>query len=81
MKYFEHFTLGLEAEAPGKHIVTEEEIIEFGTRWDAQPFHVDPEAAKDSLFGGLDETVVDAGALNAPGCDSEKQNIHRGLSM
>ncbi len=53
MKYFEHFTLGLEAEAPGKHIVTEEEIIEFGTRWDSQPFHVDPEAAKDSLFGGL----------------------------
>jgi acyl dehydratase len=53
MKYFEHFTLGLEQEAPGKHIVTEEEIIEFGTRWDSQPFHVDPEAAKDSLFGGL----------------------------
>jgi acyl dehydratase len=53
MKYFEHFTLGLEKEAPGKHTVTEEEIIEFGTRWDAQPFHVDPEAAKDSVFGGL----------------------------
>jgi acyl dehydratase len=53
MKYFEHFTLGLEEEAPGRHIVTEEEIIEFGTRWDAQPFHVDPEAAKDSVFGGL----------------------------
>ena len=53
MKYFEHFTLGLEEEAPGRHIVTEEEIIEFGTRWDSQPFHVDPEAAKDSMFGGL----------------------------
>ena len=53
MKYFEHFTLGLEEEAPGRHIVTEEEIIEFGTRWDSQPFHVDPEAAKDSVFGGL----------------------------
>ena len=53
MKYFEHFTLGLEEEAPGRHIVTEEDIIEFGTRWDSQPFHVDPEAAKDSVFGGL----------------------------
>ena len=53
MKYFEHFMLGLEEEAPGRHIVTEEEIIEFGTRWDSQPFHVDPEAAKDSVFGGL----------------------------
>ena len=53
MKYFEHFTVGLEEEAPGRHIVTEEEIIEFGTRWDSQPFHVDPEAAKKSVFGGL----------------------------
>jgi len=53
MKYFEYFALGLEEEAPGRHIVTEEEIIEFGTRWDSQPFHVDPEAAKDSVFGGL----------------------------
>ena len=53
MKYFEHFTLGLEEEAPGRHIVTEEEIIEFGTRWDSQPFHVDAEAAKSSMFGGL----------------------------
>jgi acyl dehydratase len=53
MKYFEHFALGLEEEAPGRHIVTEEEIIEFGTRWDSQPFHVDAEAAKSSMFGGL----------------------------
>ena len=53
MKYFEHFMLGLEEDAPGRHIVTEEEIIEFGTRWDSQPFHVDPEAAKESVFGGL----------------------------
>jgi acyl dehydratase len=53
MKYFEYFTLGLEEEAPGRHIVTEEEIIEFGTRWDSQPFHVDREAAKNSVFGGL----------------------------
>ena len=53
MKYFEHFTLGLEEDAPGRHIVTQEEIIEFGTRWDSQPFHVDPEAAKQSVFGGL----------------------------
>ena len=42
-----------ENESPNKHIVTEEEIIEFGTRWDSHPFHVDPEAAKNSVFGGL----------------------------
>ncbi len=33
--------------------VTEAEIVEFAERWDPQPFHVDPEAAEDSMFGGL----------------------------
>ena len=29
------------------------EIIRFAERWDPQPFHIDEEAAKASLFGGL----------------------------
>ena len=33
--------------------MTEAEIIEFGERYDPQPFHTDPEAAKDTIFGGL----------------------------
>jgi acyl dehydratase len=33
--------------------VTAEEIVEFGRKYDMQPFHVDAEAAKDTLFGGL----------------------------
>jgi acyl dehydratase len=33
--------------------VTEEEIREVGERWDPQPFHIDPEAAAQSPFGGL----------------------------
>ena len=53
MKYFDDYELGDEQESPRRHKVTEEEIIEFGTRWDYQPFHVDSEAAKDSSFGGL----------------------------
>jgi acyl dehydratase len=53
MKYFDDYELGDIQDSSQRHIVTEEEIIEFGTRWDYQPFHVDPEAAKDSLFGGL----------------------------
>jgi len=33
--------------------VTEEEIIAFAKRYDPQVFHVDPEAAKKTPFGGL----------------------------
>jgi acyl dehydratase len=37
----------------GRYTFTEEEIIRFGKQYDPQIFHVDPEAAKDSMFGGL----------------------------
>ncbi len=33
--------------------VTEEEIVQFASRYDPQPFHVDPVAAEKSVFGGL----------------------------
>lgn len=37
----------------GSHSFTEDEIIRFGTLYDPQYFHVDPEAAAHSHFGGL----------------------------
>jgi acyl dehydratase len=37
----------------GSHSFTEAEIIRFGQLYDPQYFHVDPEAAKYSQFGGL----------------------------
>lgn len=36
-----------------EYAVTEEEIVEFARRYDPQYFHTDPEAARDSQFGGL----------------------------
>jgi acyl dehydratase len=33
--------------------VSREEIIEFASRYDPQPFHVDPVAAADSPYGGI----------------------------
>jgi len=33
--------------------ITEEEIIAFASEFDPQVFHIDPVAAKDTLFGGL----------------------------
>lgn len=37
----------------GSVTVTEDEIVAFGGQYDPQVFHVDPEAAADSFFGGL----------------------------
>ena len=51
-RYFEDFVPG-EAIVHGTYAVTAEEIIAFAKRWDPQSRHTDPEAAKESNFGGL----------------------------
>ena len=50
--YWEDLQVGTIVEM-GSHTFTEEEIISFARQFDPQPFHVDPEAAKRSAFGGL----------------------------
>ena len=52
MLYFEDFLPGETVEI-GRHTFTEEEIVAFAAQFDPQPFHTDPEAAKDTFFGGL----------------------------
>ena len=37
----------------GKHLIDEEQIKVFARQFDPQPFHLDAEAARDTLFGGL----------------------------
>jgi acyl dehydratase len=37
----------------GTHTLDEEQIKAFAKQFDPQPFHLDPEAAKSSLFEGL----------------------------
>lgn len=49
---FETFEVG-QVQDFGAYEVTEAEIIEFAQKYDPQFFHLDPEAAKKSLFGGL----------------------------
>ena len=50
--YLEDVVAGTEF-VSGEVEVTTDDIIEFATRFDPQPFHLDPEAAKDTFFGGL----------------------------
>ena len=52
MKYYEDIEVG-DTDEFGEYHVTKEEIIEFASKYDPQPFHTDEEAAKDSAFGEL----------------------------
>ena len=52
MQHFEDVEVG-ETREFGEYHVTQEEVIEFAEQYDPQPFHTDPEAAKDSVFGEL----------------------------
>jgi acyl dehydratase len=61
-RYFEDFAAGQVVEL-GSHAVTEEEILDFARQFDPQPFHVDPAAARESVFGGLIASGWHTGAM------------------
>ncbi len=83
--FWEDFKIG-EVHLMGSHTFTAEEIISFAKQFDPQPIHVDPQAAKDSFFGGLIasgwhtcavgmrfavDTYINAGvSLGSPGLDN-----------
>jgi acyl dehydratase len=60
--HFEDFESGQVYEL-GTRLVTESEIVAFAREWDPQPFHTDPEAAKESVFGGLIASGWQTGAM------------------
>ena len=51
-RYFEDYIAGSVHEF-GYMVVEEEEVLNFGRRFDTHTFHTDPELAKESMFGGL----------------------------
>ena len=50
--FFEDFEVGQIIET-GSYTLDEQEIIEFGLKYAPVPYHTDPEAAKETSFGGL----------------------------
>ncbi len=52
MKYFEDMVVGQKVSF-GHYEVTREEVIEFASKYDPQPFHLDDEAAAQTFFGRL----------------------------
>ena len=85
--YWEDFPAGSVREF-GAMPVTREAVLEFAAQFDPQPFHLDDDAAKDSLFGRLsasgwhtcamtmrmmcDAYLLDTASLGSPGIDSLK---------
>ena len=83
--YFEDFPEGYTAEV-GTFRLSAEEIIDFARRYDPQPMHVDPEAARVSIYGGLiasgwqtvacymrllvDSVIGQSASMGSPGVDS-----------
>jgi acyl dehydratase len=52
-RYYEDFEVGEVFELDGRYEITESEVKEFAEKYDPQPFHLDDEAAQDSIFGSL----------------------------
>jgi acyl dehydratase len=83
--YWEDFPAGTVREFGGKSL-SKEDIVRFAREYDPQPFHVDEEAAKKSVFGGLiasgwqtcglamrmmcDAYLLDAASAGSPGVEN-----------
>lgn len=83
--YWEDFPVGHTRDF-GAMRVTHEAIVDFARQFDPQPFHVDAEAARASLFGALcasgwhtaalamrmmcDEYLLDSASLGSPGVEN-----------
>ena len=60
--YFEDVEIG-QTHRFGRYEVTAEEIIDYARQFDPQPFHVDEEAARRRMFGGLIASGWHTGAM------------------
>ena len=72
----------------GRRVVDRDEVIAFARDFDPQPFHIDEDAARASMFGGLiasgwhtvsmvmrmmcDSYLLQAASLGSPGVDHVK---------
>ncbi len=79
-QYFEDFDVG-DVFRVGPVALAEADIIEFGRQFDPQPFHIDPAAAAETIYGGIIASgwhtvcatfraLIDAGFLRGGGMGS-----------
>ena len=63
LRYFEDFAVGEVIDLGTSDPIAEDDIVAFARQWDPQPFHVDPERARESIFGGLIASGWHTGAI------------------
>lgn len=63
MKYYEDLVVGTVTRASRSYKVTREEVIEFASKYDPQPFHLDDAAAEKTHFGRLSASGWHTGAM------------------
>lgn len=84
--YFDDLQVGQKFKGPTSFALDRDQIVEFGRQFDPQPFHLDEEAAKSSLFGGLAASgwhtaavtmrlMVEGGLPLAGGCIGVEVNL------
>jgi acyl dehydratase len=79
MQYFEDIEVGA-IERFGSRQVTLEEVVEFASRYDPQPFHLDEAAAAQTHFGRLSASGWHTCAMTmAMVVENMKQHEHAGL--
>jgi acyl dehydratase len=61
-RYFDDFKVGDVIDL-GRHTITKHEIIAFARQFDPQAFHLDEEAAAQTMFGGLIASGWHTGSL------------------
>lgn len=85
--YWEDFPVG-QVRDMGRHVFSEEEMVAFARQYDRQRYHVDPQIARQTMFGGLiasgwqtcavamrgmcDAYLTRSACLGSPGLDSLK---------
>lgn len=51
-RFFEDFAPG-QTFVSGRIVIDDQQVVDFATRFDPQPFHMDPDAARGTMFRGL----------------------------
>ena len=85
MRYFEDFKPGDVMTHNGISL-SQDEILEFASKYDPQPFHTDPAAAAQTIYGGIiasgwqtasttmrmmyESFIKDSSSMGSPGLDS-----------
>lgn len=79
LKYYEDLVVGTKTRF-GRYHVTREEVIEFASKYDPQPFHLSDEAAAQTYFGRLSASGWHTAAMAMRmGVDNMANNRTAGL--